>query len=151
MKAVDMKVVNKDRLTVGSSKIPEGCYLTPCLQPIIGDLVWNAECGEVVEIKAHGSYWRNLYWVIEPIPEKPKKLGRLPKVGERFWIEVECLETGYEKFGKQYPVIGRSGPSDDDTFLIHESMLGINISKKHTELAELRKRVAELEKELGGD
>ncbi len=154
---VGWRFVEQERLRVGDA-LPEGCALVPPGEIRVGEMlhhtvrgivqVFELVCGEFYANTSEGSglYVDNhrLFRVVEPIPAAPQKLGRLPKVGEKFWVEMECDAVDCSKA----PVKVSKGLCG--YIWLDESFLGINNVAKRAELAAARARVAELERELGG-
>ena len=155
---IGWRFVEQERLRVGDW-LSEGCALVPFVrvpEVSLGDLFYHLDRQEIVKIKAIGVRelsvetargGRNclrleLFGVVKPVPAAPQKLGRLPKVGEKFWVELECEELDP---GSAMPV--RAG----HTGWLSEKVLGFDLSAKRSELAAARARVAELEAELGGE
>lgn len=160
------RFVEQERLRVGNA-LPDGCALVPwCGAALAGTRMYRPRRSEIVVLESYKSaetYVRigskdgvsrdclpsELFRVVERVPAAPQKLGRLPKVGERFWIEVERIdENPYGSPG--YPILVRFGPDKTDELWIHESVLGVDLAAKRSELEAARARVAELERELGG-
>lgn len=149
------RFVEQERLKVGD-QLPEGCALVPPESLCVGEIYYAGGLGLVRVVDGALDPWakciwaqgepreyaiRHLFHVVEPIPATPQKLGRLPKIGEKFWVEVECLQVG--KGEAKFAAWTRLG-------WFSEADLGIDLSGKRAELAAARARVAELERELGG-
>lgn len=148
------RFVEQERLRVGAP-LPEGCAVHPAEIPAFESVALDMISTLLVRIVAgHPGAFRvtdgasiytrsalQLARVVEPVPAVPQKLGRLPRVGERFWVEFECEELDP---GSSIPVRTSHGG------WLQESLLGIDMLAKRSELAAARARVAELERELGG-